>query len=286
MRNFYKLFKFLIALACLGAFAGNKSFAAGENKILQADSIHIIKEALKGASEKTLVVFDCDDVLTAAKGAVLKKGSRRFIKEWYSSSDKSLSFLDLVYKILALSESSVVNAEMPQLVRSLHEKNSKALVVTGFSTKPFQFGNVRDPKLWRTQRLNSLGYNFEKFWPGVGDKYFDGFGDPYDPSFSKGIVYTGVMLKSKGLEAFLNCVHFNPTAIIFIDDSEKILTEVSEWAKSKGIDFVGIHYTEASKIVPDFPFSKERAQLQLDTVMGEDRWLSDGEAEDLLNQQE
>ncbi|MDR0595268.1 MAG: DUF2608 domain-containing protein [Puniceicoccales bacterium] len=103
------------------------------------------------------------------------------------------------------------------------------------------------------------------------EKHFNGFGNPYDPSFGEGIVCTGSISKSESLEAFLDYVQFRPTRIIFIDDNKDNLADVSHWAKSKNIDFVGIHYREADRVSSKFPFSKERARLQLDTVVEKDR---------------
>ncbi|MDR3274157.1 MAG: DUF2608 domain-containing protein [Puniceicoccales bacterium] len=282
MRISYKFFRILIVVSYLSAFASVSKCGAVESKILRADDIDAIKAELSYVDGNTLVVFDCDDVLTTVEDAVLKKENRHFIREWYDAGDRELSFLDLMCRMVMLGKNCTVNVRMPKLVRNLQNKNVRALVLTGFSAKPFTFGDIRDPRHWRSKVLNGLGYHFENSWPEMEDKHFDEFGDPYDPSFSSGIICTGDVSKAESLKAFLDYVQFWPTAIIFVDDNEKNLTDVSALAKSKNIHFIGIHYTEASKMASKFPFSKKRARLQLDTLVKENCWLSDRKAEEVL----
>ncbi|MDR0595269.1 MAG: DUF2608 domain-containing protein [Puniceicoccales bacterium] len=72
MEVFSITFKIFVIVACSSTFAHISNADDGKVKILQASDIGTIKRNINRADRNTLVVFDCDDVLTTVKDAVLK----------------------------------------------------------------------------------------------------------------------------------------------------------------------------------------------------------------------
>jgi hypothetical protein len=58
---------------------------------------------------------------------------------------------------------------------------------------------------------------------------------------------------------------------------------VGGFCEARGVEYVGIVYTEAEKIRGQLPYSKKRAELQLKTLKDKGAWPSDEEAEKQLS---
>ena len=69
--------------------------------------------------------------------------------------------------------------------------------------------------------------------------------------------------------------------IIFIDDQEKYLKEVEKFCAERGLDFVGIHYTE-SLLAPIPEFDSDKEKMRFNILEEEHVWLSDSELEQRL----
>ncbi|MDR1596037.1 MAG: DUF2608 domain-containing protein [Puniceicoccales bacterium] len=247
--------------------------------MIVTDTIEDIKKTLDGVDTDTLVVFDCDDVLTTLNGQLWKRKNHKFFADWCERNfpDCSVHTLyEVANSILVLSENLLVNEEMPKIVEGLYAKNVQAFVLTALSIKPI--ASVSDPLKWRVATLKEFGYDFGKFWPSLADKRFDGFAHDYPPAYSSGIVCSGEIPKGESFTAFVKYSGIKPARVIFIDDKDDTIENVEMACQALAIEFVGIRYLEADKIVSDVPFSEKMYDYQLATVTRKNVWVPDSDA--------
>ncbi|MDR1890711.1 MAG: DUF2608 domain-containing protein [Puniceicoccales bacterium] len=248
--------------------------------IIVADVIDDIEERLIGISGDTLVVFDCDEVLTTLSEQVWQAKNHDFFVEWCNKNVSNFSkemLVEIATSILVSSKNLLVNQRMPQLVESLHRRNIKSVVLTALSMQPIV--SVTDPMAWRISTLESFGYDFRMFWPSLPDKHFRELGGEYPPAYSSGIICCGNIPKSQSLLAFLAYANITPSKIIFIDDKMENLEDVKEQCNLKNIKFLGIRYMEAHKIVPPIPFCASKVEYQLSILKEKNIWVSDVDVE-------
>jgi hypothetical protein len=240
-------------------------------KIITTDKVEDIETELAQIDENTLVVFDCDGVLVANTIQIMKKKNREMSRKLFEKYMGKSDVTEVLSIMVSSGQGQLVNNKMPILVKNLQDKNIRVVVLTGFSASPF--GHIKDPKVWRTDNLNSFGYHFEKSWPNTPQKKFS-----TSSAFYKGVIFCGDLSKDVCLNKFIAHSGMRPKKIIFIDDGIGNIHDVAEYCKSDGIQFVGIEYLEAEKIVPNFPFSEKTAEFQFRTLKDKGIWLSDEEA--------
>ena len=132
---------------------------------------------------------------------------------------------------------------------------------------------------WRVDQLKGVGIDFSPFFP---DEYV--FADLVDsganpPLFKKGILFCGDFYNSnkstKGelLGIFLDRINWRPDRVIFIDDEKKNLEAVSQELAERGVCFQGYLFE-----IPTPQIDEKVAELQLQTVLDQKKWISDEEA--------
>jgi hypothetical protein len=248
--------------------------------IITTEVIGDIERELSSVDGDTLVGFDCDEVLTTLSEQVWKERSRQFFLEWCGKNIANFSeqvFYDVANFILTSSKNFLVNRKMPKIVDGLHAKGTKAVVVTALSPKPIE--SVADPTMWRVRTLENFGYDFKSFWEELPDKCFEEFGGEYFPAYSSGVLCCGDIPKGRCLAAFMAYANVHPKKIVFIDDKRENLEDVMDMTRSKGIEFVGVEYFEANKIISKIPFSEKRIAYQLLTLKEKKIWIPDAEAD-------
>ncbi|MDR1401723.1 MAG: DUF2608 domain-containing protein [Puniceicoccales bacterium] len=246
--------------------------------MIVADAIADIKDALKDVDEDSLVIFDCDDVLTTLREHIWKRQNHAFFLKWCAENipeGKNLPY-DVADFILVSSENFLVDAEMPSIIESLYSGGIKAVVLTALSTKPI--GEITDPLGWRVMMLKKLGYDFGKFWPSLPNKYFDEFGCEYPPMYGSGVICSCDISKGEVMEAFLRHFNVNPLKVVFIDDKKESVESVAASCHRIGIECAGIQYLGADKVVSQVPFSKKMMTYQLQMLKEKNVWIPDAEA--------
>ncbi|MFN4174344.1 MAG: DUF2608 domain-containing protein, partial [Parachlamydiaceae bacterium] len=105
------------------------------------------------------------------------------------------------------------------------------------------------------------------------------------PSFEKGILYCGNLYKmdkdNKGkiLSLFLDWLDWTPEQVVFIDDGKHHIKSVKNELERRGISFLGFLY-----IPRDFdPINEKVAKLQYETIINQKHWLSDEEAQKIVD---
>ena len=132
-------------------------------KIISADNVSVIEDQTKNLDENSLVIFDCDNVLTTVKVGTFSVQNRNFLKNYLHEEPISKDeFYDKIRLVLVNEIPYIVNQRMVDLVSNLLEKNIRHMVATSYSVRPLK--GVSDPMQWRIDNLHKMGYFFEKSW--------------------------------------------------------------------------------------------------------------------------
>jgi len=261
-------------------------------EIIQANDITIIQKALKSADKDTLVIFDVDDVLLIPKDQILLAQNKKYLEELNSKLEQSVGQenANVFYSIIFQQrQNGPVDAKKSEVISGLQAKGIKVLALTNCFTG--KFGNIKSMEDWRYGELSKNDYHFDRSWPTLKAKIFEKTMDNglspksnSNPTFFKGIVFTNSVSKGEALQAFLKYANFTPKKIIFIDDKKKHLETVENITLAHNIPFVGIEYTVANQIQNE-SLNTKRADLQYEILENEKKWISDSQADALLNSQ-
>ena len=252
-------------------------------KIISADNISVIEDQMKNTDENSLVIFDCDNVLTTVKVGTFEAQNKGFLKNYLH--EKSVSkdeFYDKIRLVLVNENTYIVNQRMVDLVEDLLKRNIKHIVATSYSVRPLK--DISDPMQWRIDNLHEMGYFFEKSWSDQKDDVvLNDFGTDHNPIFRKGILFCDIFSKSECIRSFFEYIGWIPKKIIFIDDVLKNLSDVGEFCDENKIEYTGIEYLESQYINSHIPFSDDLGAIQMDHLMDKSMWLKDEEAHKILS---
>lgn len=252
---------FAVLMFMLGVFP-----ARGETlKVSKFSEIQgIYKDVLKKTKgEEILGLWDINMTLLHFESPALHMVN---LKKHYGAfkemlKDLSPEEIDKVFSYaLISSEQRLMEPEVPSILEGLQKKGVRQIALTGILT-----GELDGIQLETFQRnsLKTHGINFSHNFPNLLEITFKGFPSyrGFHPVYLKGVLSINGERnpeggKGKVLVAFLKMVAFRPKVIIFTDDREKNLKIVEDALKAfdPSIQFVGIHYTGASK-VPGKPLS-------------------------------
>lgn len=246
--------------------------------ILNADNIEIIEKNIENADENTLVVFDCDNVLTTVKVGAFSVRNQQFLRNYIKEKELSKDeFYDKIRLVLINETTYIVNQRMVDLVSNLCDRNIKHMVATAYSVRPLK--DVPNPIAWRVENLHKMGYSFEKSWENQEiDFELKLFGTDHNPRFYHGVLFCDIFPKGACLQNFLECIDWVPKKIIFIDDALRNVASVGEFCEQNGIEYIGIEYVESQYIKSHIPFSDNLGEIQLNHLMNKSIWLKDEEA--------
>ncbi len=252
-------------------------------KIISANNISIVEDQTKKLDEDSLVIFDCDNVLTTVKVGAFNIQNKNFLKSYMSEEPVSKDkFYDKIRLILVNENTYIVNQRMVDLVKNLSKKNIRHMVATSYSVRPLK--GIPDPMQWRIDNLHEIGYFFEKSWVDQEkDIVLNDFGTDHNPIFREGILFCDIFSKGDCTRSFFEYIGWIPKKIIFIDDVLRNLSDVGEFCCENKIEYVGIEYLESQYINSHIPFSDTLGKVQMDHLMNESIWLKDEEAQKILS---
>lgn len=252
-------------------------------KIISAKDLSVIENQMKDLEEDSLVIFDCDNVLTMVRVGTFEFQNQNFLKSYLC--EKSVSkdeFYDKIRLVLINENTYIVNQRMVDLVANLSKRNVRHMVATSYSVRPLK--DVPDPMQWRIDNLHQVGYFFEKSWPDQkGDLALNDFGTDHNPVFRGGILFCDIFSKGDCIRSFFEYIGWTPKKIIFIDDLLRNLSDVGEFCDENKIEYVGIEYLESQRINSHIPFSDNLGKFQMDNLMDKSIWLKDEEAHKILS---
>lgn len=253
-------------------------------KVVSADNVSVIEDQTKNLDENSLVIFDCDNVLTTVKVGTFNVQNQNFLRNYLReepiSKDK---FYDKIRLVLINENTYIVNQRMVDLVATLSKKNVRHMVATSYSVRPLK--GVLDPMQWRIDNLHKMGYFFEKSWMDQKkDIVLNDFGTDHNPIFRDGILFCDIFSKGDCVRSFFEHIGWFPKKIIFIDDVLKNLSDIGEFCDENKIEYVGIEYLESRYINSHIPFSDSLGKIQMDHLLNKSIWLKDEEAQKILSE--
>ena len=252
-------------------------------KIISADNISVVEDKIKNLNEDSLVIFDCDNVLTTVKVGAFNVQNKNFLKNYLKNKPYGKDeFYDKIRLILINENTYIVNQRMVDLVANLLKENIRHMVATSYSVRSLK--DVPDPIQWRIDNLHKMGYFFEKSWLDQNeDIVLKDFGTDHNPVFRKGVLFCDIFSKSNCIRSFFEHIGWTPKKIIFIDDVLRNLSDVGEFCDEKKVEYVGIEYLESQYINSRIPFSDNLGKFQMDRLMNESIWLKDEEVHKILS---
>ena len=238
------------------------------------------KEIENYLNPETLVLLDIDDTLLIPSQTL---GSDVwFLYQVEQHKANGLNRTDAVEKALAewealrhLTKVKIVEEGTQAIINQMQQSKC---VVMGLTTQGLALAN-------RTKmQLKDLGIDLAKTCPSHDSFYF-GNGSPGHTClqagvlYREGILFTSGTKKGTALLKLLDCIHYRPKHILFINDKLTHLKDVETSVEEAGIEFTGLRYSYSDERVNSF--NKEIAEIQWKHSRF-DRILSDQEAQELL----
>lgn len=200
--------------------------------ILEHNELSIIFDHL---TSNTLVLFDVDNTLIRNQHAL---GTPEWVPHFQEQKRSAgLSLIEAAQETLALylainrvAHVSLIDEKAPQVIESLKK-------VAGVSILTARENSLIDVTC---RQLNILELEVSTHWQDKKDLLLT---TSSKGSFAQGMIFTGGAHKGHCLVEVLNYTEATPEKIIFIDDQEKSLWEVSEVLKGLNTEFLGIRYS-------------------------------------------
>jgi len=279
MKNFYVLKRISIVLL------GSISLAYSQIETVKTIEDPKVKGVFSNlSSDKSIVLFDCDDVLFHSSDAALQRTTLPQLMKYLETIVSTKEYAQLLPKITLSPEKEPLEQGMLSTIKYLQTQNIPTFVLTQCTSDE----NVRKE---RFKKLSNLGIDFSS---SLSDKKYHEFIVPESelklkpfqthttkPIYDSGIIYCGSASKGLVLSEFLKFIRikssFEELQVVFIDDAKQNLIDVGNICSSLGIkNFTGIHYTAIEQIHKII--SEKALQFQLDYLLKNRLWLTDEDA--------
>lgn len=262
-----------------------------EAQIDQIESLKVFEEKIEALPEKTLVVFDVDEVIFTDQDAILKPVGDplkfQIFNERYaraqSQSEKDLTTIILSLP-LTLAKKELVEERTPALIKKLQDKGIKVIALTSCPTRPF--GIIKDFEKWRLGHIDDFGIDFSRSFPNQSRFVFENI-TSYNvppPVYNRGVIFAEGFSKADVLSAFLQKINYQPSQVVFIDDMFSNLQQMQDKLALQRIPYQGYYYVKVEKDSAG-GIDEEMARFQFDYLFKNQKWLSDEEAKAYLNDQ-
>lgn len=248
-------------------------------------AMHEAYDVLSQADEHTLVLFDIDDTLIMPVDNIHLRhfSSKNPGKEIITSFEQKVAseLDDMRSRILLQAPRKLIEPDMVDVIKALQLKGVKVIGLTKMGTGTF--GVIKSLAEYRSKQLAQFGIEFYKSYdknieftqfatneidtPGI----FNGM-----PGIFNGTIMAGYISKGLALSAFIDCLDFIPTQVIFFDDWIENVMDVYHEMRKRGIKFYGYHYRAVEK--EQGQLNCTLVQFQYDHLYEHHVWLSAEEA--------
>lgn len=253
-------------------------------EISRLHNLSNFEEVVENIHGNTWVILDVDDVLITCKDPSLQEANKERLDkvcQHYAAQMSEEDYARLFSIAMRSREVEVIDPKIYELFDFLKEHQVKTIALT--HTRTGRFGVIESVEQWRINELNHLGFNFGPLSPFQADIQFKQLEGPLgSPNVTSGVVFTAEMDKGPVLEEAIKAVQDKPQKIIFIDDRRDNLESVQAFCDKHQIDFEGFHYT-AIQSKPIQYVDEKLIEIQLDTLMKEERWITSEEAAEAYN---
>lgn len=262
--------KILTTLACC------LILAQAYPQIIEAPTLTPFEKALENIDSQTLVMFDVDETLIVPKDAISKPCVRGVLNELVKEVLEKEALGEHLYSLMYLKmEFEIVDPQVVQVIKALQSKNIKTIAFTRMNTG--RCGAIPSMEDWRLKQLKDHGIDFSPAFPQFEEL---SIGSEKPSLFKQGVLCANRQDKGPVFMGFLKAIQWKPEKVLFIDNRLDYLESVEASLKHSGIEFLGFHYIEV-ELRPCL-VNKEMAAFQLLHLAQTGEWLSDGEAQKLM----
>lgn len=244
---------------------------------LETNQATAIQWGCKSMPDDALVIFNVENVLLMHKDAVLNSKYKPWIKEWFNREAPKID-QNTVKSLLGIvdceAEMILVNNSIPSIVNE-SKQQSTVIALCKLCCDPENSAFQKQP----ISLLKNFEINLEEPFPEAAGWHLD----ESRTTYSDGIIQTQAPLKGPILKAFLQHLNWTPKALLFIDGRKEQCESIVTTAKELRIPILCIHYTEA---MDHTHLNPTIANLQLQTLVKEQRWINDETAQQKLLQSE
>ncbi|MCX5922864.1 MAG: DUF2608 domain-containing protein [Candidatus Dependentiae bacterium] len=270
----------IVALAAFGIHFLTQKTTTGLN-IKEIKSYAQVVGEMATADPQTLILFDTDETLVTSPDVFARdyplppsfiiQGILKHPSLLFKKNREQLESL-----IMTHAQRKLIDPLVIELINSLKSKGCTVLVLTQFRTRPY--GIVTDPVKNRYEMLKNFGVELSLTYPDFKFTTLPSKGGGY-PELHNGILFANELTKGQALEGFLDHFKIRPSKVILFDDMEKNLISVGNLCKKLNIPFQGYLYLAKKHFSA---WNTKRALLQLDNILEHGKWLSDAEADAML----
>jgi len=231
-------------------------------------------------TDKDLVIFDVDETLLMSSDILLRPCGKRCLTGLMVTYNQKLHPIKRDYlasQVLLQREARTVEPLAPSFIQKLQSQNIKVMALTAMPTK--SFGAIPCMVQWRVEELQKLGYDFSTTFPEHPNLTFAG--NAFPVVFKHGILCSADTPKGEALVTFLHKIEWFPERVIFIDNRHSHLESVDNSLQELEIPHTGYHYLAAYDVPGEL--DEKVIDLQINTLIEKEVWLSDEEARELLN---
>ena len=276
MKKLIKLSAIILFIVAAAIIFQEQLFSGASTKV--KDSVIVnnyrqLEQALKSVDEKSLVVYDVDDVLITAPDIFARGHEFPFeLRAKIIFNQPQLIFSrnwEEIYSLIwQLAPRHLVDHNAPKLIAKLQKQQIPIILLT--SMESGAYGAINDFPAWRYNMLKSFNIDLsEQFADQELTKLPKYRG--YYPKFFKGILCANQQDKGLVLKEFIRLNNIKPTKIFFIDDSATNLTAVGKACNDMNINYKLIHF----KAVDYEPVNIQVALQQIDNLVKNKSWQSD-----------
>lgn len=253
-------------------------------EIFEIKDLSFFEKRLESVDSSVLILFDVDDTLISPKDMLLKRCNTKLI---YKLLVEHGSFCDLrkprheylLSIILAQAEFELVNPKSIELIQNLQ---SRRIPTFAFTAAPAgQLGKIDNLAQWRFDQLKHRGLDFQSFLGSDVCIEWEKKLNQKTPVFFKGILFASFRPKGEVLLEFLKKLDCKFSKIFLLDDRREYLESVDCVLKKNQIPFEGYLYQEA--ISRSYPVDDKIARKQIQTLLKEEKWLSDEESKQFID---
>jgi hypothetical protein len=251
-------------------------------KIIEITNLELIQEYFNPLDDQSLVMWDVDHTLIFPSDSVLRPGNEVIAHELglhYLGGRSHPNWNELISQVLSKVPFYLVDPQLPSLISSLQKKGIPTMAFTAMRTG--SYGKIPSMENWRIDQLKCLGIDFSQFFPQHSGLNWQQTTSKFGkPAFKAGILCSDHLPKGPVLKTFFNTINWQPTQVIFFDDTLDCLISVEHTLKELNISFIGIHYHAAK--YTQTPVNLKIAHYQYQTLAETGIWLTDEEAQATL----
>lgn len=275
----------LKTLLSLTIFTLNLTFLFADHA--QISSFTELEEELEKSDEKTLIVFDVDEVLITTEDHFIHpyadKAFFPLIHQIIAKAASEKEKIEIEEKLslsMLLPKRTLIEESAPNLIKNLQQKGAKVIALTSCPTGAF--GVIPKVERWRIEHLHSLNISFASSFPKIEPCFINDLATSGNPSplFEQGVLFSKGYKKGDVLSAFFKQCNFYPKKVIFIDDLNENLDSVKTSLQPLNIEFKGYQYTGAKRFFK--VVDEEVINYQFNHLMQTKEWLNDKQVEKLL----